>query len=211
MANPNDSVASAGKVEESGDIDEFGRQAYADSALLLRQVGLRVLLSAGAAVLVWLVGRLVFIPVAEGVSVRLMGYPLTAIVSALIAVALAIIVLAVFVDIRKLSSGLAGVTVYHFGKATGELRSEEVSNYRTAFDGVFYVVIASLTYLLFFDYLALIHPAIPAVLLVVIVVWAVYALWRSTGAVANAIGRYTSRIADTLDKEAAETRKTGME
>jgi hypothetical protein len=207
LAKLEESAASVDDVAVSRDIDEFGKKVYADSALLLRQVGVRVAFSVFGAVLLWFVGRLIFIPIAEGVSVLIFGYPLTTVVSALIAVALAIITVAVFIDVHRLSGGLAGIAAYHFGKATGELRAEEISNYRTALDGVLYVILVSLTYLLFFDYLAYIHSAIPAVLLVLIVVWAIYALWQSTRAIANVIDRYTSKIADMLDEKAAKKRQ----
>ena len=170
-------------------------------------MGARIAFSVFGAVLLWLVGRLIFIPIAEGVTVHLLGYPLTTIVSVLIAVALAIITIAVFIDVHRLSGGLAGITAYHFGKATGELRAEEVCNYRTALDGFLYVMIVSLTYLLLFDYLGYIHPAIPAVLLVLIVVWAIYALWQSTRAIANIVDRYALKTADRLDEKAVKTEK----
>ncbi len=204
MAKPEESSGSADNVAVSRDIDEFGKQVYADSALLLRQVGLRMAFSVFGAVLLWLVGRLVLIPMAEEVNVFLFGYPLTTIVSVLVAVALAIITILVFVDVHRLSGGLAGITAYQFGKATGELRAEEVNNYKIALDGVLYVIVVTLTYLLFFDYLAYIHRAIPAVLLVLIVIWAIYALWQSTRAIANVIDRYTSKIADMLDEKVAK-------
>lgn len=207
MAKPEESVGSVDDVAVNRDIDEFGKQVYADSALVLRQVGLRMAFSVFGAVLLWFVGRLVLIPMAEEVNVHLLGYPLTMIVSVLIAVALAILAIVVFIDVHRLSGGLAGITAYQFGKATGELRTEEVNNYKTALDGVLYVIVVTLTYLLFFDYLAYIHPAIPAVLLVLIVVWAIYALWQSTRAIANVIDRYTSKIADMLDEKVAKKRQ----
>lgn len=189
---------------EIKEVDQFGGEAYAESARALRQVGARVILSVGAAILIWLVGRLIFIPIAEGLTQRLLGYPIDAIISAIIAVTLAVIIFTVFIDMHRLSGGLAGIMAYHFGKATGEVKAAEVNNYRTALDGILYVIIVSLTFLLFIDYLAVIHPAIPAVLLILIVLWAIFALWRSTRAVANIIGRYTAKMADELDKQAAK-------
>lgn len=189
-------------INEEKNADQFGKAAYAESAKALRQVGARVILSVGAAMLIWLVGRLIFIPIAEGLTQQLLGYPIAGIVSAIIIVALAVIIFTVFVDIRRLTSGIAGIMAYHFGKASGEIHTEDFKNYRIALDGVLYVVIVSLTYLLFVDYLATIHGAIPAVLLVLIVIWAIFALWRSTRAIADIIGRYTTKMADALDKQA---------
>jgi hypothetical protein len=201
MAKKEETKVEVSSTEEK-EIEQFGKEAYIESSKALRQVGARVTLSVGAAILIWLVGRLIFVPIAAGLTQRLFGYPIVAIVSVIIAIALALIIFTVFIDIRRLSGGLAGIMAYHFGKVGGEVRREEFKNYRTALDGVLYVVIVSLTYLLFVDYLAEIHPAIPAVLLVLIVIWAIFALWRSTRAVANVVGRYTSKMADELDKQA---------
>ena len=180
----------------------IGSEMYAESAKAVREVGARVVLSVGAAILIWLAGRLIFVPLAEGITNELLGYPVTAIVGAVVAVALAIIIFTVFIDIRRLTRGLAGLMAYHFGKASGEVNRADFNSYRTALDGVIYVIVVSLTYLLFQDYLATIHPAIPAILLVLIVIWAIFALYRSARAVANIIGKYTSRAADELDRQA---------
>ncbi|MCW4019053.1 MAG: hypothetical protein NWF00_10320 [Candidatus Bathyarchaeota archaeon] len=181
---------------------KFGKEVYEESARAVREVGARVVLSVGAAILIWLAGKLIFLPLAEGVSNQLLGYPVAAIVSAVVAVALAVIIFTVFIDIRRLTGGLAGLLAYHFEKASGEITRSEFNNYRTALDGVIYVIVISLTYLLFQDYLAMIHPAIPAILLVLIVIWAIFALYRSTRVVANIIGKYTSKAADELEKQA---------
>jgi hypothetical protein len=187
--------------KHENDSETFGAEAYREEARTVREVGARVVLSIGAAILIWLAGRLIFVPIAEGLTETLLGYPIAGIISAIIVVALAIIIFAVSIDIRKLTGGLAGIMAYHFGKASGEVSKAEFKNYRTALDGVLYVIIVSLAYLLFADYLATIHAAIPAVLLILIVIWAIFALYRSAKAIANVIGRYTSKAAEELEKQ----------
>lgn len=186
---------------EEKKIEEFGTEMYLESARALRQVGARVFLSIGAAILIWIFGEMVFLPIAKGMTQEFMGYPVHSIISLIIVIALAIIIFTVFIDIRRLTGGMAGVLAYHFGKASGEISVETYKNYRTALDGVLYVIIVSLAYLLFANYLAEINPVIPAILLVLIVIWAVFALWRSCKAIATVIGRYTSRWADELEKQ----------
>ena len=133
---------------------------------------------------------------------QFLGYPVHSIISLIIVVAMAIFIFTVFIDIRRLTGALAGVMAYHVGKAGGELDTKNYDNYRTALDGVLYIVVVSLAYLLFANYLAEIHPAIPAILLVLIVIWAIFALWRSVKATARIVGRYTSGWADELEKQA---------
>lgn len=192
--------AGAERKGEEKKIEEFGAEMYLESARALRQVGARVTLSIGAAVLIWIFGNLIFIPIAKDMTQQLLGYPVHSIISFIIVIALAIIIFTVFIDIRRLTGGLAGLMAYHFGKAGAEASLETYKNYRTALDGILYVIVVSLAYLLFAGYLTEIHVAIPAILLVLIVIWAIFALWRSCRAIASVIGKYTSKWAEELEK-----------
>ncbi len=187
-------------IKEQEKIEAFGAEMYVESARALREVGARVVLSIGAAIIIWVFGQLLFIPISEGMEQMWLGYPVKAFVSLIIVVALAIIVFTIFIDIRKLTSGIAGVVAYEFGKASGEVKIESLRHYRIALDGIIYVIIVSLAYLLFAQYLAEIDRAIPAILLVLIVIWAVFALWRSCRAIATEVGRYTAKWAEELEK-----------
>lgn len=196
------------KTEERGSeekkISTFGSKMYIESAKAVREVGARVVLSVGAAILIWLFGTLLFLPVAQGLEQIFFGYPVDAIISFIFVVALAVIIFGVFVDVRKLTGGLAGVLAYQLGKASGEINIESYKHYRTALDGVIYVFVVVLSYLLFANYLAQVHPAIPAVLLILIVLWSIFALWRSARAIAAEIGKYTRKIADEIEKLSKE-------
>ena len=189
-------------IGEAKKVDAFGSEAYLESAKAMREVGARVVLSIGAAILIWLFGQLVFIPISKGMKEVFLGYPVHAIISFIFAATLAIIIFTVFIDIRKLTGGIAGVLAYQFGKASGEVGVESFRHYRIALDGVLYVIIVSLTYLLFAQYLGDIHPAIPAVVLILIVIWSIFALWRSCRAIAAEIGRHTTKWADELERQA---------
>ena len=190
---------------EEKKLEAFGAKMYVESAKALREVGARVALSVGAAILIWLFGQMVFIPIAKGMEEVFLGYPVHSIVSFILVIVLAIIIFTVFVDIRRLTGGIAGVVAYELGKATGEVSVESVRHYRTALDGILYVIIVSLTYLLFAQYLGEIHAAIPAILLILIVIWSVFALWRSCRAIAAEIGRYTTKWAEELEKRVKKT------
>ena len=191
--------------DETKKIEVFGMESYLESAKALRGAGARVVFSIGAAVLIWLVGDLVFIPIAEGMTDVFLGYPVKSIISLIIAVVLAVIIFTVFIDIRRLTSAIAGVAAYEFGKASGEARAESIGNYKTALSGILYILVVSVAYLLFAKYLGNIHPAIPAILLILIVIWSVFALWRSMRAIAAEIGRYTTKLADELEKRVKKT------
>ncbi len=119
------------KPEETGEekkIEEFGSEMYLESARALRQVGARVFLSIGAAILIWIFGEMIFLPIAKGMTQQFFGYPIHSIISFIIVVALALIIFTVFIDIRRLTGGIAGVLAYHFGKASGEVSVETRKN-----------------------------------------------------------------------------------
>lgn len=189
------------KETEMKKVEELGANIYAESAKAVREVGAKIIVAIIVAILVWVFARVVFTPIAEGLDEEILGWPLTEVINLIVVIALAIIIFTVFIYIRKISTAFAGILVYHFGKAGGETRAESYKNYAKAMDGMLYVIVISLVYLLFKDPLGEIHQAIPAVLLVLIVIWAIITLWISLNAIALEIGRYTSKMADELEKQ----------
>lgn len=145
-----------------------------------------------AAILLWLFGNLIFIPISEGIEWY--GYPLTQILTFIILVGLAIFVLRILVDVRRAVDALAGLAACEIG-APYDVTPEEVDHYRTALRGILYVIIVSLAFLLFADYLARIHPALSGVALIAIVVWAIFEIYRAVKAVSEEIRRYSAEWA----------------
>ena len=145
-----------------------------------------------AAVLLWLFSRLIFIPISQGIEWY--GYPLPQILNFIILVALAVFVLRILVDVRRAVDGIAGLAACEMG-APYEVTATEIEHYRTALRGIFYVIAVSLAFLLFADYLALIHPGLSGVALIVIVVWAIFQIFRVVKAISEEIRRYSSEWA----------------
>jgi sterol desaturase/sphingolipid hydroxylase (fatty acid hydroxylase superfamily) len=145
-----------------------------------------------AAILLWLFGNLIFIPIAEGIE--WFGYPLPQILTFIILVGLAVFVLRILVDVRRAVDALAGLAACEIG-APSDVTPTEVDHYKTAMRGILYVIIISLAFLLFSDYLARIHPALSGVALIAIVVWGIFEIWRAVKAVSKEIRRYSSEWA----------------
>lgn len=145
-----------------------------------------------AAILLWLFGNLIFIPIAEGIE--WFGYPLPQILTFVILIALAAFVLKILVDVRKAVDALAGLAAVEIG-APADVSQTEVEHYTTAMRGIFYIIIVSLAFLLFSDYLAMIHPALSGLLLLAIVVWAIFQIWRAVKAISLEIKRYSTEWA----------------
>ena len=145
-----------------------------------------------AAILLWLFGNLIFLPIAEGIE--WFGYPLPQILTFVILIALAFFVLKILVDVRKAVDAFAGLVAVEIGAPTDVTRTE-VDHYTTAMRGIFYIIIVSLAFLLFADYLAMIHPALSGVVLLAIVVWAIFQIWRAVTAISSEIKRYSTEWA----------------
>ena len=148
-----------------------------------------------AAVLLWLFGRLIFIPISQGIAWY--GYPLPQILNSIILVALAAFVLRILVDVRKAVDGVAGLAACEVG-APYEITEREIEHYKTALRGVFYVIAVSLAFLLFSDYLTLIHPGLSGLALVVIVVWAIFQIYKVVKAISDEIKHYSSEWAEKV-------------
>lgn len=152
-----------------------------------------IVLDVSAAILIWLFGRLVFVPIAEGIY--FFGYPLPKILNFIIILALAVIVLRIIMDIRRIIDGVAGYAACEIG-APHEVTPEEVEHYKTALRGIFQIIVVSLVYLLFVDFLSAIHPGLSGIVLLAIVIWAIYQIWRIVQAVSAEIRRYTIQWAE---------------
>ncbi|MFH0748545.1 MAG: hypothetical protein V1915_01280 [Candidatus Bathyarchaeota archaeon] len=164
----------------------------------MRESGPSIIISVGVALMIWLFGQLIFIPMSEGVYFA--GYPVTEIITFIILATMAVLVLRAFYQIHELTDGAAGVIAYEFGKASGEISKETYEHYRTALRGVIYVTAVSLAYLLFSGYLTIIHPALAAVVLMAIVVWSIFSLYRAGIAVSAEIRKSTQKWAESLEK-----------
>jgi hypothetical protein len=150
-----------------------------------------IILDVAAAVLIWLFGRLVFLPIAEGIDV--FGYPLPEILNLIILIALIMIVLKILVDVRTFITGLTGWIAEKIGTSY-EVTDDELNNIKKALVGLIEVVAMAFAYMLLTDYMAGIHPALSGVVLISFVVWAIFKLWGAVQAISAEIRRYATAI-----------------
>jgi hypothetical protein len=151
----------------------------------------------GVAVLAWLFGNLVFIPISTGLVLG--QYAVTEIISLIVLVTMAVLVIGAVVQIRRLSNAAAGMVAYLMGSRKGEVTRTELDHYRTAITGIVMVGVAALAFLLFSTNLSIIHPALSGILLIVVVLWAMLTLWRSGRALAAEIGVAADELAKSLE------------
>ena len=176
---------------------EFGKDVYIESSQAIAESGPKVILNVGVAVLAWLFGNLVFIPISTGLFLG--QYAVTEIISLIVLVTMAVLVIGAVVQIRRLSNATAGMVAYLMGARKGEVTRTELDHYRTAITGIVMVGVAALAFLLFSTNLSIIHPALSGILLIVVVLWAMLTLWRSGRAIAAEISVAADELAKSLE------------
>ncbi len=178
-------------------IEEYGEEVYVDSVTLLKTSGPKIILNICVAVLIWLFGNMIFIPISQGIFVY--EYAVTSIISLITLVTLAGLMVSIVYELRRIANAAAGILAYEVGKR-GEVSVEEVSHYRTALTGLLYVSIISIMFLFFSTNLSLIHPALTGIALIAVVIWAFFTLWRVGRALSAEISRYVEDLGKKMEK-----------
>lgn len=184
-------------AEEVKNLEEYGKEVRSTSTTIIREAGPKVILNIGVAVLIWLFGNLVFIPISQGLFVR--EYAVTQIISFITLVSLAGLLVAVVYEMRRMADAGAGILAYEVGRR-GQVSTEEVSHYRTALRGLLYVFVVALAFLFLSANLSVIHPALAGIALVAVVIWAFFTLWRVGRALSAEIERFAKDWAEKLEK-----------
>ena len=179
---------------------EFGKQVYVESSSALAASGPTVMLNIGVAILAWLFGNLVFIPISQGLMLG--QYAITQIISLIIFATMAIMIVSAIIHIRRLSNAVAGQLAYTIGVRKGEVTREELGHYRTALTGVVTVIIVALAFLLFSANLSIIHPSLTGIALIIVVIWTMFTLWRSGNALAAEIKVVAEELAEKVKERA---------
>lgn len=183
--------------EEEKSIEEYGNEVYIASTTLIGEVGPKVVLNISVAVLIWLFGNLIFIPISEGILIQ--GYAVTEVISLITLAALVGLMAAIVYEAHRMADAAAGILAYEVGRR-GEVSVDEVSHYRTALRGLLYVGLVSLAFLLVSRNLSVIHPALAGVILIGLVIWAFFTLWRVGRALSAEIKRYAAEWAERLKR-----------
>lgn len=159
----------------------------------------KLVIHIAVAALIWVFGQFVFVPLAQ--TFALFGYELAPIVSAIVIVALLIVLLRAAFALRDTADALAGVAAVSVSKSTTE--DIHVQNYQKGFRGILYVVYAVVIFLLFYAFLAAIHPVAAGLVLIALVIWSIIVLFQVGGVFSSAIeewsGRWVQRVGDRLE------------
>ena len=179
---------------------EFGKEVYEKAGEEIRDSAPKVAINIVVAVLVWVIGNYVFIPISQGYFIQAWAVPW--LINLIVLVALVIILIMILKELRDLSDAAAGLAAYELGSRKGEVTKEELHNYKTAFHGLLYVFVAAAAFLLLGNQLSLLSPAVAALVLVLVVIWAIVTLFRVGHALSDTVHEYAHEWAKKLEERA---------
>jgi len=180
--------------------EAFGKEVYAKGVLEIRDSAPKIGINIVVAALIWLIGNYVFIPISTGYFVETWAVP--QLINLIVLVALAVLLVMILKELRDLTDAAAGIVAYEVGSRKGEVTKDELNNYKTAFHGILYVFIAAAAFLLIGTQLSMLHPALAAIVLIIIVIWAIVTLFRVGHALSDTVHEYAQEWAKKLEERA---------
>jgi uncharacterized membrane protein len=180
--------------------EAFGKEVYAKGVLEIRDSAPKIGINIVIAVLIWLIGNYVFIPISNGYFVQ--AWAVTRLINVIVLVALAVLLFKILKELHDLADAAAGMVAYEVGSRKGEVTKDELNNYKTAFRGILYVFVAAAAFILLGTQLSMLHPALAAIVLIIIVVWAIVTLFRVGNALSDTVHEYAHEWAKKLEERA---------
>ena len=129
------------------------------------------------AVLIWLFGALVFLPAAYMIAPR--SLPLAC--SLILLIGFSIFVFRAFGGLRLLLDATSDVLAYEYIKRKKTKFS--IEKLKTAVRRILYVAAALVLYLLYSSFLVAIHPALSGLVLIPVVLWIFWMLFKTVNAI----------------------------
>jgi len=135
------------------------------------------LINLSTAVLIWLFGALVFLPAAYMITPR--GLPLAC--SLILLTGFSIFVFRAFGGLRLLLESMSDVLAHDYIKR--KKTKFPIEKLKTAVRCILYVTAALVLYLLYSSFLVAIHPALNGLVLIPIVLWIFWMLFKTINAI----------------------------
>ncbi|AIJ05580.1 hypothetical protein JH146_0732 [Methanocaldococcus bathoardescens] len=155
---------------------DIAEKTFKEGILKLKENIPQIIINLVIAGLIWIFGVLIFIPLAD-----MLGNPnlfgLTAlkpIISAIIGIALVIVLLKITKDFGELMDGVADIIASKL--AGNRVNDEKLKKYRRGLRGLAYLIVAIIAYLFFLPIMAGITPVVAGIVLIILVIWAVVVL-----------------------------------
>jgi hypothetical protein len=135
------------------------------------------LINLSTAVLIWLFGALVFLPAAYMIAP--VGLPLAC--SLILLIGFSIFIFKAFGGLRLLLEATSDVLAYEYmRRRKAKIPIEQL---KTAVRCIIYVVVALILYALYSSFLVAIHPSLSGLVLITIILWIFWMLFKAVNAV----------------------------
>ena len=134
------------------------------------------LINLSTAVLIWLFGALVFLPAAYRIEPK--GVPLAC--SVILLIGFSIFVFRAFGGLRLLLESTSDVLAYKYMRRKKE--KIPIEKLKTVVRCIIYVVAALILYALYSPFLTAIHPSLNGLVLITIVLWVFWMLFKTVNA-----------------------------
>jgi len=134
------------------------------------------LINLSAAVLIWLFGALVFLPAAYMIAPR--GLPLAC--SLILLIGFSVFIFKAFSGLRLLLEATSDVLAYEYIRR--RKTKIPIERLKTVVRCIIYVVATLILYALYSPFLAAIHPSLSGLVLITIVLWIFWTLFKAVNA-----------------------------
>ena len=146
----------------------------------------KIFLEVSAAVVIWFSSKFLISPLIWLFNLEFS----TQVANLIVVIILGLVVFKIIFDMRKLFVSIADYVAVELAEPYG-VTMNEISHYEQSLKSIFNILLASLLYLMFVDFLSGIHSLISGALLILLSVWSIYAVYSSIESVSDEIRRFT--------------------
>jgi len=171
-------------------------KAYIDAIRKLRDSAPKILINSGIIVLIWAFTKYVFTPLS--VEYVLLGIPLPQLIGIVMLTAVSLLIIGIAREVFNLIDATSTYLAYTISARNGEISEDEISNYKRGFRGIATVLIVVIFFLLFKEFLNMLHPLLSSVVLLGIAIWSIVQLVNSGKAFSTLAEYYARQWAEQL-------------
>ena len=153
------------------------KEARDKLSIIAREQLPNTLINISTAVLIWLFGALVFLPAAYRIAPG--GLPLAC--GVILLVGFSIFVFKAFTGLRPLLESASDVLAYEYTR--WRKAKFPLQRLKTVVQCLIYVVVALILYALYSPFLATIHPSLGGLVLITVILWICWMLFKAVNAV----------------------------
>lgn len=173
-------------------------EVYIDSAKRLRKSLPKFIVLISSALLIWIFGMVVFIPLTEGV--RILDIDTSRLVNLILIFALILLIVLSFSEIKNISHACAGFVAYYIGSEREKISEQRLLRLRRSFTNLADVLLASFFFILFKPLLEQLHSALAGIVLIVLIIWAIVALVSVAMVLGNEIEEAAIKFTEALEE-----------